>query len=140
MVHSAVLCLAMAVYGEARGESAQGQRAVAEVVLTRAHHQAHLVCKVVRQPKQFNGVYRPQRTHGTARNSPEQKAWRTAQRIARRALAQRSKSRFTHYHSVKVHPRWAHKLRYVTTIGKHKFYYSAPVRSKLTGSRLYASR
>lgn len=46
-------CLALAAYGEARGEPIEGQIAVAEVVLARGEP-----CDVIQQPGQFEGVER----------------------------------------------------------------------------------
>src|SRR5947209_6711056 len=52
------LCLAKAVYFEARGETIEGQLAVAEVVLNRARSGrfASSICGVVTQPAQFSFI------------------------------------------------------------------------------------
>lgn len=51
-----VRCVAQAVYHEARGESVQGQRAVADVVMNRARSGkwGNDACAVVNAPKQFS--------------------------------------------------------------------------------------
>lgn len=51
-------CLAHAIYHEARGESAEGQLAVAHVVLNRVQSGqfANSVCGVVYQPHQFTNI------------------------------------------------------------------------------------
>ena len=47
-------CLSSAVYMEARGESKEGQLAVASVILNRSLVHYKSVCAVVKQPKQFS--------------------------------------------------------------------------------------
>jgi hypothetical protein len=82
-------CLAEAVYYEARGESAAGQAAVAQVVLNRAHHPNYpkSVCGVVFQGGfagdcQFSFV-----CDGAMSRPVEPTAWRQARQIAARALS-----------------------------------------------------
>lgn len=53
MLKSALMCLALTIYFEARGEPEIGQYAVAEVVINRAEHSKLTVCEVVKQKKQF---------------------------------------------------------------------------------------
>ncbi len=82
-------CLAEAVYYEARGESAAGQAAVAQVVLNRARHPNYpkSVCGVVFQGGfagdcQFSFV-----CDGAMSRPVEPTAWRQARQIAARALS-----------------------------------------------------
>ena len=77
---AALLCLAMTVYGEARGEPLAGQVAVAQVVLNRMADPRwpDTVCGVVTQPGQFS-------FHWQAPREPS--AWERAVIVARRALA-----------------------------------------------------
>lgn len=116
-------CLANAVYFEARGESLEGQLAVAEVVLNRAasgRYPASL-CGVVRQPWQFSFVRRgviPRADRG----SP---AWRKAVAIAR--IAQSGARRMLPgsvlwYHANYVSPSWGRRLAMTGRIGSHIFY------------------
>ena len=78
-------CLATAVYFEARGESLEGQLAVARVVMNRAASGRYPSdwCSVVKQPWQFsfvrNGQF-PAVNEGSA-------AWARAQGVARLAMA-----------------------------------------------------
>ncbi len=50
-----VNCLTAAIYKEARGESIQGKRAIAQVVMNRVKSKKYpnKVCKVISQPMQF---------------------------------------------------------------------------------------
>lgn len=54
MVASSLICLALTIYHEARGEPLVGQQAVAEVVLNRVKKRDKSVCEVVYEPKQFS--------------------------------------------------------------------------------------
>jgi cell wall hydrolase len=122
-------CLAQAVYYEARSESEDGQRAVAQVVLNRVRHPAwpKSVCGVV-----YQGALRPgggcQFTFtcdGSLMRRPDGAAWAEAQRIAAEALGGRTFAPIglsTHYHTNAVFPAWAPQLVKTATIGAHIFY------------------
>jgi len=126
-------CLATAVYFEARGESAKGQRAVADVVLarTRVKGRPKTVCGVV-----FEGAHRKWRCQfsfaGDGRSDVprNRKAWKRAKRIASAALRARGKGKSkivrgaTYYHARYVKPRWAKHMVVVARIGGHIFYRS----------------
>jgi hypothetical protein len=122
-------CLAQAVYYEARSESEDGQRAVAQVVLNRVRHPAwpNSVCGVV-----YQGGLRPgggcQFTFtcdGSLATRPYGPAWAQAQRIAVEALGGRTYAPIglsTFYHANYVFPAWAPQLVKTATIGAHIFY------------------
>jgi len=52
----ALLCMALALHFEARGEPLLGQYAVAEVIVARAQISGRSVCGVVFSPHQFEGL------------------------------------------------------------------------------------
>ncbi len=56
MISSALMCLALNIYFEARSESFASQVAVAQVTLNRIESKKYPndVCAVVKQPKQFS--------------------------------------------------------------------------------------
>jgi spore germination cell wall hydrolase CwlJ-like protein len=117
-------CLANAVYFEARGESLQGQLAVAEVVINRAasgRYPASL-CGVVVQPAQFSFVRRghiPQANRGSD-------AWRRAVAVAKiageRMMPRLLPASCLWYHASYVSPGWGHRLARSAHIGLHIFY------------------
>ena len=123
----ALLCLTQAVYYEAGYEPMEGRRAVAQVVLNRMRHPAYpkSVCGVVYQRNstpvcQFSFV-----CDGSLLRQPAASPWRTAEDIARAALAgyvERSVGSATHYHADYVAPRWAPMLSKVAKLGAHIFY------------------
>jgi spore germination cell wall hydrolase CwlJ-like protein len=116
-------CLATAVYFEARGESVEGQLAVARVVMNRAASGLYPTdwCSVVKQPAQFSFVRRgefPAIDTGSA-------AWGRAQGVARLAMANVVPSidqNVLWYHATYVDPSWGHRLNMVEKIGAHLFY------------------
>ena len=116
-------CLANAVYFEARGESLEGQLAVAEVVMNRARSGRYPTtwCGVVTQRAQFSFVH-----HGIipAANRGSE-AWRRAVAIAR--IAQQGTTRMVDpnvlwYHANYVSPAWGRRLARSSVIGAHIFY------------------
>jgi hypothetical protein len=118
-------CLATAVYFEARGESLEGQLAVARVVMNRASSGRYPSdwCSVVKQPWQFsfvrNGQF-PAVNEGSA-------AWARAQGVARLAMANvvpSVDSDVLWYHATYVAPSWGRRLAVVQKIGLHLFYRS----------------
>jgi spore germination cell wall hydrolase CwlJ-like protein len=116
-------CLAAAVYFEARGESLEGQLAVAKVVLNRAASGRYptTICKVVTQRAQFSFV-RDGRLPEPNRAS---QAWHNATAIAYIAqsdLARSVPSNVLWYHADYVSPPWGKWHTQVTRIGAHIFY------------------
>lgn len=118
-------CLATAVYFEARGESLEGQLAVARVVMNRAVSGRYPPdwCSVVKQPAQFSFVHHGQFPYIDAGSA----AWGRAQGIARLAIANVIPSvdqDVLWYHANYVAPSWGHRLNMVEKIGAHIFYRS----------------
>ena len=116
-------CLANAVYFEARGESIEGQLAVAEVVLNRAASGRYppTLCGVVVQRSQFSFV-RGGTIPAADRNSA---AWRRAVAVARVAQAGTTRllaSGVLWYHANYVSPGWGRRLSRTNRIGAHIFY------------------
>ena len=56
MIKSALLCLALTIYHESRGEPVSGQYAVAEVVVNRSQERNLSICDVVYEKNQFSWV------------------------------------------------------------------------------------
>jgi N-acetylmuramoyl-L-alanine amidase len=116
-------CLATAVYFEARGESVDGQLAVARVVMNRAASGRYPPswCATVKQPAQFSFV-----RHGQfPAIDYESDAWRKAEAVARLAAANAVPSIGTDvlwYHADYVAPSWRRNLTEVKQIGQHIFY------------------
>ena len=120
-------CIAVAVYHEARGESLEGQLAVAKVIMNRAASGKYPTswCGVVKQPWQFSFVNpRSGNMPSVDQNSA---SWRTALGVTRLAVAnavQSVPSECLWYHADYVAPSWGRRLTRVEKIGAHIFYRS----------------
>ena len=116
-------CLATAVYFEARGESVEGQLAVARVVMNRASSGRYPPdwCSVVKQPAQFSFV-----RHGEFPSADTNSdAWKKAEAVAQLAAANVVPSigpDVLWYHATYVAPSWGHRLNMAEKIGLHIFY------------------
>jgi spore germination cell wall hydrolase CwlJ-like protein len=124
-------CLTQVVYYEARGESARGQAAVAQVVLNRVHHPAFpkTVCGVVFQRTgqaagksecQFSFV-----CDGSMERSRDPAAWRRARTVAAQVMAGSTASQVgaaTNFHAVRLGKMWGDSLVRVAQVGLHVFY------------------
>jgi hypothetical protein len=127
-VAASLQCLTAAVYYEARSESLEGQRAVAQVVLNRARHPAFPknVCGVVYQgSKRRTGCQFSFTCDGSLGQRRDPQAWAAARRIAGAALAGSvygPVGHATHYHASYVQPWWAASLHRAVTVGSHIFY------------------
>jgi hypothetical protein len=121
-------CLAQAVYFEARGESARGQAAVAQVVLARvkARGRPKSICGVVYEGSHLStGCQFSFTCDGVADVIRDRGAWARAQGIASRAMRGKLKSvarGATYFHARYVRPYWASSMVKVATIGTHVFY------------------
>jgi spore germination cell wall hydrolase CwlJ-like protein len=128
---SALLCLSLNVYNEARGEPILGQYAVAAVTMNRAGDDPAKVCEVVTAPHQFSWT-----TSKLARDRQgwrlkaagvpkDDFAWMVASKIAYNTLTGK-KIDLTHgatfYHATRVKPAWRHHVERAISIGNHIFY------------------
>lgn len=116
-------CLATAVYFEARGESLEGQLAVAHVVMNRAASGRYPPdwCSVVKQPAQFSFVRHGEFPYVDTNSA----AWEKAEAIAELAAANVVPSvgaDVLWYHADYVAPSWRRGLQEVQQIGAHIFY------------------
>jgi hypothetical protein len=116
-------CIAVAVYHEARGESLEGQLAVARVIMNRAASGKYppTWCGTVKQPWQFSFVRNYQFPY-TDKNCD---AWRKAVGVTRLAMANAYPSvdqDVLWYHADYVSPSWGRRLSRVAQIGTHIFY------------------
>jgi hypothetical protein len=121
-------CLTEAIYYEARSESEDGQRAVAQVVLNRVRHPAYpsTVCGVVYQgAERTTGCQFSFTCTGVMGPITEPYAWDRARQVAAAALrghVYRPVGLATNYHTTAIRPYWAPSLVRQTVVGAHIFY------------------
>lgn len=120
-------CLTEAVYYEARGETAAGQAAVAQVVLNRTRHPAYpkSICGVVFQGSSAAGCQFSFACNGSIHRRVEPWAWRRAEKVAARAMdgyVMPEVGQATHFHVAGLSPDWQTSLLKVAQVGAHVFY------------------
>ena len=118
-------CIAVAVYHEARGESLEGQLAVAKVIMNRAASGKYPSswCGTVKQPWQFSFVN--PKTGVMPGVDAASSSWRKALGVTRLATANAVPVLSTDvlwYHADYVAPSWGRRLTRVNKIGTHIFY------------------
>ena len=123
------MCLAKAIYFEARSESEEGQLAVAKVVLNRVRDPRfpNTICGVVYQgAERRNACQFSFACDGKPDYPTEKRHWAKARRLAAKVL--RGQVRLPRlegvafYHADYVRPAWASMMRPVVKIGRHIFY------------------
>ena len=122
LMKSALLCLALNIYHEARDQPLAGQIAVAQVVINRVHHENYpsSVCSVVKQRNQFSWLW-----DDISDKPYEKEAWTLSQRVAKTVLdgvTIEIVEGATHYHATSVNPGWAKRLKKIVQIDDHIFY------------------
>jgi spore germination cell wall hydrolase CwlJ-like protein len=117
------LCLAKAVYFEARSESLEGQLAVAEVVLNRAASGIYppTLCAVVTQHAQFSFVHAGRLPDPDTSSDCWHKALAVAE-IASKRLVRQVAPNVLWYHATYVSPSWGRAKTRFGQIGAHIFY------------------
>ena len=124
-------CLAENVYYEARGESAAGQQAIAEVTLNRvaSGQFPDTICAVVHEQrwdavrKRYVGAF--SWTELEHLRTPHGEAWAQAVVAARAVYDQEAMPRAggaLFYHAASIEPAWAKTKEPVARIGNHVFY------------------
>ena len=137
LIETALMCLALNTYHEAKNQSMIGQVATAQVVMNRVADSRYpnTVCEVVKQGPKYKGSDVPVRhkcqfswfcdgkSDEPRRDSKE---WRMAQEYARIVLSGRIvldvTEGATHYHATYVRPSWAKTKTRTTRIESHIFY------------------
>ena len=121
--------LANAIYFEARGESAKGQAAVAQVVLNRVRNPAYpnTICGVVYQNDNWrNRCQFSFACDGKKDRITSPSHYKTAEEIAMAVTAGKifipEIGSSTHYYAQYVRPGWARTMQKMTKIGLHIFY------------------
>lgn len=123
------ICLAKAIYFEARSEPTLGQIAVAGVVLNRVESERYpnTICGVVFQnDHRKNACQFSFACDGKTDVARSSKHWRGAMQLAKAFMDGTKKAHVIRdalfYHADYVSPDWAAKMRVVKKIGRHVFY------------------
>ena len=129
-------CLSEALYYEARGEGASGQKAVAEVVFHRMNHgvYGHSICAVVYEGKGRPGCQFSFTCNGEMDRPKQMAAWRESEKLAAQILTgqvplHNATGGALNYHAVSVSPDWADTMDKTTQIVNHVFYRGSHTRA-----------
>ena len=137
LIETALMCLALNTYHEAKNQSMVGQVATAQVVMNRVADSRYpnTVCEVVKQGPKYKGSDVPVRHKcqfswfcdgKSDEPRKDSKEWRMAQEYARIVLSGRIvldvTEGATHYHATYVKPSWARTKTRTTRIESHIFY------------------
>ena len=137
LIETALMCLALNTYHEAKNQSMIGQVATAQVVMNRVADSRYpnSVCEVVKQGPKYKGSDVPVRHKcqfswfcdgKSDEPKRDSKEWRMAQEYARIVLSGRIvldvTEGATHYHATYVKPSWARTKTRTTRIESHIFY------------------
>jgi len=133
---AALICLATAIYFEARGEPVSGQQAVAHTVMNRVADDRYpnTVGEVVKQGPTY--TWQPDfpvrnrcqfsfYCDGKSDKPTDKEAWQTSMMVAYGVLTGRTEDLTegaTHYHATYVLPAWAETKTATTRIKDHVFY------------------
>jgi len=121
---STIICLATAIYFEARGEPLAGQYAVAEVVINRVHDERFPddACSVIHEEKvpgkcQFSFVC------AGDQDIREPEAFASAVAVASVAYVTDTDyaGDAVFFHAANISPRWSQKMNVTARIGEHIF-------------------
>ena len=137
LIETALMCLALNTYHEAKNQSMIGQIATAQVVMNRVMDRRYpnTVCEVVKQGPKYKGSDVPVRHKcqfswfcdgKSDEPKRDSKEWFKAQDYARIVLSGRIvldvTEGATHYHATYVKPSWAKTKTRTTRIESHIFY------------------
>ena len=137
LLETALVCLALNTYHEAKNQSMIGQVATAQVVMNRVADSRYpnTVCEVVKQGPKYKGSDVPVRHKcqfswfcdgKSDEPKRDSKEWFKAQDYARIVLSGRIAldvtEGATHYHATYVRPAWAKTKTRTTRIERHIFY------------------
>ena len=128
VIESALICLAMNIYHEARSEPIAGRVAVAEVTINRVESKYYPndVCAVVYQKGKKSCAF--SWTCDNISDTPhEKKEFDRAKRLARMVLLNKGNvhavgKNVTHYHHKNIKPYWLTDVKKVKQVGNHIFY------------------
>jgi N-acetylmuramoyl-L-alanine amidase len=135
LLKTALICMALNVYYEARNQPVEGQMAVTYTVLNRVKDSRYpnKVCDVVYQGRHSKITGKPLRDRcmfswycdGRSDRPHDLDAYRWAEIIVKHVWDQKDNDitdGSTHYHSVEVKPDWVKNKTFLGRIGDHLFY------------------
>ena len=135
LLQTALICLSLNIYHEARSQSMIGQLAVGQTVLNRVRDSRfpNSVCEVVKQGPTYRMRLKMPVRHkcqfswwcdGRSDRVTDNVAWATAKELGKELLSGNymDLDGITHYHAQSVAPAWAAQKTFIVRIDSHLFY------------------
>ena len=120
-----LMCIALAVYMEARGESLVGQISVAKVIQNRMARESATVCEVISKKNQFPWFDNTIRTgkHKIIFKKPSfDNSLTVAELVLNDPTLEDPTNGATFFHGRAEKPSWARRLKLTLVEGGHRFY------------------
>ena len=128
MMETALMCMALNIFFEARSEPVQGQIAVAEVTLNRvaSDDYPNTICEVVLQ-ENSQGCQFSWWCDSKSDEPKEHNSFQTSKSLAKLMIHEGQYISVvgkdaTHYHTDDIKPYWSDKMVKIEQVGKHIFY------------------
>lgn len=129
MLAEALLCLTVTIFHEARGESIEGQKAVANVVINRSLESGKPICHEVKRKHQFSW-YKPHNEKKLFDIGYDN--FNKYSKIAIEVLFEDDNTHGSQFfHNPSVKPYWTKRMNKTVTYGNHTFY-KLPTQRKYT--------
>lgn len=120
MIAEALICLAVTIYHEGRGEPLEGQKAIANVVVNRSLQSGKSICHEVKRKHQFSW-YKPHKEKqlfDIGRDNIIKYG-----NIALEAIYEEDNTKGSQFfHNPSVKPSWTGKMNHTVRYGNHLFY------------------
>jgi hypothetical protein len=127
VVLSTVLCMALAIHAESRGEPYEGKVAVASVIMNRANSNGTDTCAEITKPYQFpwakQKIRKVKDDYILQTALPKDSTWEPIIELAEQVMDGRKEviKGIMSFHNIFEQPKW--KLKYARRIGNHHFYF-----------------
>lgn len=133
MLSASTICLAIAIYFEARSEPLETRASVADVIMNRAENEGTSVCKTLVRPGQFSWSRLLKKYESPSSEAflyskafmhrfkiREMEEWRESVALAKQHRV--TNRNITHFHSNPRHPPWTKPLKFIKRVGTISFY------------------
>ncbi len=123
-----LICMATAIFFEARGEHYDGKVAVGQVIMNRVNSEEYsqTICEVVEEPYQFSFMNdgKSDNPHDYIKNEIDQQAWSDSVVAATEVMYDNPEIEIgsLFYHTDDVDPEWNDNMKIDGKIGSHIFY------------------
>ena len=120
MLAEAILCLAVTIYHEGRGEPLDGQKAIVNVVVNRSLESGKTICEEVKRKNQFSW-YKPHKEKSLF-NIGEENLYKFGDIALNAVFEDDNTNGAQFFHNPSVKPYWTKSMNQTARFGNHMFY------------------